>query len=107
MRDRVAAENEERRERESGPKKVIEFECEKLVIEILVNLDKENLFNKLSKCKFFKTEVNWLRSFFGSINHLSKFIPNAANPTDKLRPLSREENEKKNGKKFKNTSKEI
>ena len=36
MRDRVAAENEERRERESRPKKVIEFECEKLVMEILV-----------------------------------------------------------------------
>ena len=63
-----------------------------------MKLDKENLFNKLFKCKFFKTEVNWLRYFLVSINHLSKFIPNAANPTDKLRPLSREENEKKNGK---------
>ena len=31
----------------------------------------------------------------GSINHLSKFIPNAASLTDKLRPLLREENEKK------------
>ena len=31
----------------------------------------------------------------GSINHLSKFIPTAANLTDKLRPLLREENEKK------------
>ena len=30
----------------------------------------------------------------GSINHLSKFIPNAASLTDKLRPLLREENEK-------------
>ena len=27
-----------------------------------------------------------LRSFLGSINHLSKFIPNAASLTDKLRP---------------------
>ena len=34
------------------------------------------------------------RSFLDSINHLSKFIPNAANLTDKLRPLLREENEK-------------
>ena len=36
-----------------------------------------------------------LRSFMGSINNLSKFIPNAANLTDKLRPLVKEENEKK------------
>ena len=34
-----------------------------------------------------------LRSFMGSINHLSKFIPNAASLTDRLRPLLREENE--------------
>ena len=31
----------------------------------------------------------------GNINHLSKIIPNAANLTHKLRPLLREENEKK------------
>ena len=31
----------------------------------------------------------------GSINHLSKFIPNAASLTDKRRPFLREENEKK------------
>ena len=36
-----------------------------------------------------------LRSFLGSINHLAKIIPNAANLTEKLRPLLREENEKK------------
>ena len=42
-----------------------------------------------------------LRSFLGSINHLSKFIPNAANLTDKLRPLLREENEKKKLKNIK------
>ena len=36
-----------------------------------------------------------LRSFMGSINHLSKFIPNAASLTDKLRPLLREEKAKK------------
>ena len=41
-----------------------------------------------------------LRSFLGSIKHLSKFIPNAANLTDKLRPLLREENEKKKLKKI-------
>ena len=42
-----------------------------------------------------------LRSFLGSINHLSKFIPNAANLTDKLRPLLREENEKEKLKNIK------
>ena len=42
-----------------------------------------------------------LRSFLGSINHLSKFIPKAANLTDKLRPLLREENEKKKLKNIK------
>ena len=31
----------------------------------------------------------------GSINHLSKFIPNAASLMDKLRPLLKYENEKK------------
>ena len=36
-----------------------------------------------------------LRSFMGSINHLSKLIPNAASLTEKLRPLLKEENEKK------------
>ena len=103
-----------------------ELEHEKLTTDVLMKLDKKNLSLKLSKCEFFKTEVNWLghklseggvtpkitktedilklehpkslkqlRSFLGSINHLSKFIPNAANLTDKLRPLLREENEKK------------
>ena len=37
----------------------------------------------------------------GSINHLSKFIPDAASLTDKLRPLLREENEKKKMKNVK------
>ena len=36
-----------------------------------------------------------LKSFIGSINHLAKFIPNAASLTEKLRHLLREENEKK------------
>ena len=36
-----------------------------------------------------------LRSFLGSRNHLAKFIPNAASLTENLRPLLREENEKK------------
>ena len=103
-----------------------ELDHEKLITYLLMQLDKENLYLKLSKCDFFKTEVNWLghkvseswvtpkitkteailklehpkllkqlRSFLGSINHLSKFIPNAANFTDNLRPLLREENEKK------------
>ena len=37
----------------------------------------------------------------GSINHLSKFIPNAASLTDQLRPLLREENEQKKKKNIK------
>ena len=109
-----------------------ESEHEELITDVLTKLDKENLSLKLSKCEFFKTEVNWLgnklsesgvtpkitkteaklklehprslkqlRSFLGSINHLSKFIPNATNLTDKLRPLLREENEKKKLKNIK------
>ena len=95
-------------------------------MNVLKKLDRENLALKLSKCEFFRNEVNWLehklssegispkitktevilklsppkslkqlRSFMGSINHLAKFIPNAASLTVKLRPLLREENEKK------------
>ena len=37
-----------------------------------------------------------LRSFMSSINHSSEFIPNAASLADQLRPLLKEENEKKN-----------
>ena len=33
---------------------------EKLVLNVLETLDEENLALKLSKCKFFQTEVNWL-----------------------------------------------
>ena len=92
-------------------------EHEKLIMNVLEKLDKENLALKLLKCEFFQNEANWLghkllldgispkkkteailklspptslkqlRSFLGSINHLAKFIPNAANLTDKLRPL--------------------
>ena len=40
-----------------------------------------------------------LKFFLGSINHQAKFIPNAANFTDKLRPLLREENQNKKLKK--------
>ena len=112
--------------------KGLELEHEKLITDVLMKLDKENLSLKLSKCEFFKAEVNWLghklsesgvtpkitkteailklehpkslkqlRSFLGSINHLSKSIPNAANLTDKLRPLLREEKEKKKLKNIK------
>ena len=42
-----------------------------------------------------------LRSSLGSINHLSKFIANAATLTNKLRLLLREENEKKKLKNIK------
>ena len=103
-----------------------EQEHEKLIMDVLEKLDRENLALKLSKCEFFQNDVNWLghklslegispkiskteailklsppkslkelRSFMGSMNHLAKFIPNAANLTEKLRPLLREENEKK------------
>ena len=48
-----------------------------------------------------------LRSFMGSINHLPKFIPNAASLTEKLRPLLREENEKKKMKNVKLPVKKI
>ena len=70
---------------------------------------------KLSKCEFFQQEVNWLGHKLSSdgispkitnteailklsqptSHHLAKFIPNAATLTEKLRPLLREENEKK------------
>ena len=42
-----------------------------------------------------------LNSFMSSMNHLSKFIPNAASLTDQLRPLLREKNEKKKLKNIK------
>ena len=42
-----------------------------------------------------------LGSFLGSINHFSKFIPNATSLNDQLRPLLREENEKKKMKNVK------
>ena len=102
-----------------------EQEHEKLIMNVLEKLDRENLALKLSKCEFFQNELNWLghkllsegispkitkteailklsppkslkqfRSFMGSLNHLAKFIPNAASFTKKLRPLL-EENEKK------------
>ena len=101
-------------------------EHEKLITDVLIKLNRENLSHKLSKCEFFKTEVYWLgyklskngvtpkikkteaipklehrrslkqlRSFLGSINHLSKFIPIAATFTDKLRPLLYEKSGKK------------
>ena len=109
-----------------------EFEHGNLVEAVLKKLDAENLALKLSKCEFFKQEVNWLghhlsetgvrpkitkteavvnlnppkslkqlRSFLGSINHLAKFIPNAASLTEKLRPLLKEENQKKELKNMK------
>ena len=46
---------------------------------------------KLSPLKSLKQ----LRSVIDSKNHLAQFIPNAAGSTEKLRPLLREENEKK------------
>ena len=109
-----------------------EIEHGNLVEAVLKKLDAENLALKLTKCEFFKQEVNWLvhhlseagvrpkipktkavinlnppkslkqlRSFLGSINHLAKFMTNAASLTEKLRPLLKEKNQKKNLKNMK------
>ena len=109
-----------------------EMEHGTLVESVLKKLDDENLALKISKCEFFKQQVNWLghhlsesgvspkftkteaitilnppkslkqlRSFLGSVNHLAKFIPNAASLTEKLRPLLKEENQKKKLKNMK------
>ena len=40
--------------------KTTEQEHEKLIMNVLEKLDKENLALKLSKCEFFQNEVNWL-----------------------------------------------
>ena len=37
-----------------------ETDHQKLITDVLVKLDKENISLKLSKCECFKTEVNWL-----------------------------------------------
>ena len=37
-----------------------ETDHEKLITDVLVKLDKENLALKLSKCEFFEPEVNWV-----------------------------------------------
>ena len=42
-----------------------------------------------------------MRPILGSINHLAKFILNAASLTEKLRPLPKEENQKKKLKNMK------
>ena len=107
-----------------------EIEYGTLVVTVLKKLAAEKLALKISKCEFFKQEVNWLghhlseagvrikinkteavvnlnppkslkqlRSFLGSINHLASFIPIATSLFEKLRPLLKEENQKK---KFKN-----
>ena len=64
------------------------------------NLSAEGIIPKITKTEAIANlqppkSLKQLRSFMGSINHLSKFIPNAASLTDKLRPLLKEENEKK------------
>ena len=51
------------------------------------------------------TSLKQLRSFLGSINHLAKFIPNAAILTEKKK-MRRKENEKKNSKR-ENSSKKF
>ena len=64
------------------------------------NLSVHGIIPKITKTEAFANlqpprSLKQLRSFMGSINHLSKFIPNAASLTEKLRPLLKEENEKK------------
>ena len=103
-----------------------EMEHRTLVESVLKKLDDENLALKISKCEFFKQQVNWLghhlsesgvspkftkteailnltppkllkqlRSFLGSINHLAKFIPNAASPPNVLPNVHRREPKEK------------
>ena len=64
--------------------------CQKM--ELRPKLQKTQAILKLEHPKSLKQ----LRTFLGSIKHLSKLIANAAILTDKLRPLLQEENEKKN-----------
>ena len=64
------------------------------------NLSVHGIITKITKTEAIANlqlpkSLKQLRSFMGSINHLSKFIPNAASLTEKLRPLLKEENEKK------------
>ena len=64
------------------------------------NLSIHGIITKITKTEAIANlkppkSLKQLRSFMGSINHLSKFIPNAASLTEKLRPLLKEENEKK------------
>ena len=64
------------------------------------NLSLHGIIPKITKTEVIANlqppkSLKQLRSFMGSINHLSKFIPNAASLTEKLRPLLKEENEKK------------
>ena len=64
------------------------------------NLSAEGIIPKITKTEAIANlqppkSLKQLRSFMGSINHLTKIIPNAASLTDKLRPLLKEENEKK------------
>ena len=94
-----------------------ESDHEKLVEKVLKTLNKENLTLKKFKNqidwlghhlseswvtpKFTQTEaiqnlhpplsLKQLRSFLGKLNHLAKFIPNAASLTNKFRPFLREE----------------
>ena len=49
-----------------------ELEHEKLIIDVLMKLDKENLSLKLSKCEFLKTEVNWLGHKFQKVGLLRR-----------------------------------
>ena len=84
----------------------------KYVYNFLKKLEADNLRINLSKCHFAKHQINWLgftfsqsgvkpiesktaapktlkqlRSFLGSVHHLSKFIPNLAKICHPLRPL--------------------
>ena len=64
------------------------------------NLSAEGIIPKITKTEAIANlqppkSLKQLRSFMGSINHLSKFVPNAASLADKLRPLLKKENEKR------------
>ena len=89
----------------------------KLILDCLQKLDADNLRINLPKCHFAKYEISWLgynitqsgkspetktsailslqppntlkklRSFLGSVHHISKFIPNLAQLCHPIRPL--------------------
>ena len=57
-----------------------EIEHGKLVETVLKKLDDENLALKISKCEFFKQQVNWLGHHLSELGVSPKFTKNRSNP---------------------------